>query len=133
MIEFIYVCCCSFFTKWYHCNPMDCAPQSYLSFTISRSLLKLISIESVMISDHLILCHHLLHLSSFFPSIRVFFSELTFFVRWLKYESFSFSISPSNEQSGLNSFRMDWFDLLAVQGTLNSLLHHHSSKASKAK
>ena len=113
--------------------PWTVAPQSYLSFTISRSLLKLISIESAMISDHLILCHHLLHLSSFFPSIRVFFSELTFFVRWLKYESFSFSISPSNEQSGLNSFRMDWFDFLAVQGTLNSLLHHHSSKASKAK
>ena len=113
--------------------PCTLAPQSSLSFTISWCLLKLISIESVMLSNHLILCHLLLCLSSFFPSIRVFFSDLAFFIKWLKYESFSFTISPSNEQSGLISFRMDWFDLLVVQGTLKSLLYHHSSKASKAK
>ena len=88
--------------------------------------------ESVMPSNHLTLCHPFLLLSSIFPSIRVFFSELSFCVRWLKYEGFSFSISPSNEQSGLISCSIDWFDLLAVQGTLKSLLYHHSSKASKA-
>ena len=88
------------------------------------------SIESVMPSNHLILCRPLCLLASIFPSIRVFSSESVLHIRWLKYWSFSFSISPSNEYSGLVSFRMDWFDLLAVQGTLKSLLQHHSSKAS---
>ena len=87
-------------------------------------------IESLMPSNHLILCHPLLLLPSIFPSIRVFSNELTFCIRWLKYWSFSFSISPSNEYSGLISFRIDWFDLLAVQGTLKSLLQHHSLKSS---
>ena len=91
---------------------------------------KLMSIESVMPSSHLILCHPLLLLPSIPPSIRVFSSESTLHMRWPKYWSFSFSISPSNEHSGLISFRMDWLDLLAVQGTLKSLLQHHSSKAS---
>ena len=91
---------------------------------------KLMSIESVMRSNHLILCCPLLLLPSIFPSIRVFSNELGHYVRWPKYWSFSFSISPSNEYSGLTSFRMDWLDLLAVQGTLKSLLQHHSSKAS---
>ena len=88
------------------------------------------SIQSVMPSNHLILCHPLLLLSSVFPSIRVFSSELVLCIRWLKYWSFNFSISPSNEHPGLISFRMDWLHLLAVQGTLKSLLQHHSSKAS---
>ena len=88
------------------------------------------SIDSVMPSNHLILCRPLLLLSSIFPSIRVFSNELALPIRWLKYWSFSFSISPSSESSGLISFRMDWFDLLSVQGTLKSLLQHHSSKAS---
>ena len=88
------------------------------------------SIESVMPSNHVILCHHLLLLPSIFPSIRVFSNESAFHIRWPKYWSFSFNISPSNEHSGLISFRMDWLDLLAVQGTLKSLLQHHSSKAS---
>ena len=88
------------------------------------------SIESVMPSDHLILCRHLLLLPSIFPSIRVFSNESALRTRWPKYWSFSFKISPSNEHSGLISFRMDWLDLLAVQGTLKSLLQHHSSKAS---
>ena len=96
---------------------------------MSRSLLKLMSIESVMPSNHLILCRPLL-LPSIFPSIRVFSNELALHMRWPKYWSFSFSISPSNEYSGLISFRFDWFDLLAVQGTLKSLLQHYSSKAS---
>ena len=95
-----------------------------------RGLLKLMSIESVMPSNHLILCHALLLLPSVFPSIRVFSNESVLCVRWPKYWSFSFSISPSNEHPGLISFRMDWLDLLAVQGTLRSLLQHHSSKAS---
>ena len=94
------------------------------------SLLKLMSIESVMSSNHLILCHPLLFLPSIFPSIRVFSKELALCIRWLKYWSFSFSISPSNEYSGLISFRMDWLDLLLFQGTFKSLLQHHSSKAS---
>ena len=94
------------------------------------SLLKLMSIESVMPSSHLILCHPLLHLPSIFSSIRVFSIESALRIRWPKYWSFSFYISPSNEHSGLISFRMDWLDLLAVQGTLKSLLQHHSSKAS---
>ena len=103
--------------------------QASLSFTISRRLLKLKSIELVMPSNHLILCRPLL-LPSIFPSIRVFSSQSALRIRWPKYWSFSFSISPSNEHSGLISFRMDWLDLLAVQGTLKSLLQHHSSKAS---
>ena len=94
------------------------------------SLLKLISIESVMPSNHLILCHPFLLLPSIFPSIRVFSNESALHIRWPKYWSFSFSISPSNEYSGLISFRMDWLDLLAAQGTLKSLLQYHSSKAS---
>ena len=98
--------------------------------TISQSLLKLMSTESMMPSNHLILCHPLLLLPSVFPSIRVFFSESGFHIRWPKYWSFSFSISPSNEYSGLIFFRMDWLDLLEVQGTLKSLLQHHSSKTS---
>ena len=103
---------------------------SGLSITNSWSAPKLMSIESVMRSNHLILCHPLLLLPSIFPSIRVFSSESVLRIRWPKYWSFSFSISPSNEYSGLISFRIDWFDLLAVQGTLKSLLQRHSSKAS---
>ena len=103
--------------------------QASLSITNSRSLLKLMSIESVMPSNHLILCRPLLLPRSIFPSIRVFSNE-SVRIRWPKYWSFSFRISPSNEYSGLISFRMDWLDLLAVQGTLKSLLQHHSSKAS---
>ena len=99
------------------------------SITNSQSLLKLMSIESVMPSDHLILCCPLLLLPSIFPSIRVFSSEPALHIRWPKYWSFNFSISPSNKYSGLISFMIDWFDLLAVQGTLKSLLQHHSSKA----
>ncbi|CAM9546691.1 unnamed protein product [Rangifer tarandus platyrhynchus] len=106
------------------------ACQASLSITNSRSLLRLMSIESVMPSSHLILCHPLLLLSPIPPSIRVFSNESTLHKRWPKYWSFSFSISPSNEHPGLISFRMDWWDLLAVQGTLKSLLQHHSSKAS---
>ena len=109
---------------------MVAALQASLSFTISQSLLKLMSIESVMPSNHLILCHPLLLLPSMFPSIRVFSNESALHIRWPKYWSFSFSISPSDEYSGLISFRMDWLDLLAVQGTLKSLLQHHGSKAS---
>ena len=101
-----------------------------LSFTISQSFLKLMSIESVMPSNHLILFRSLLFLPSIFPSIRVFSHELGLHVSWSKYWRFNFSISPSNEYSGLISFRMDWFDLLAVQGTLKSLIQQHSSKAS---
>ena len=104
--------------------------QDSLSITNSQSLLKLMSIDSVMPSNHLILCHPLLLLPSVFPSIRVFSSESVLPIRWPKYWSFSFSISPSNEYSGLISFKLDWLDLLAVQGTLKSLLQHHSSKAS---
>ena len=103
---------------------------AFLSIINSQSLLKLMSISSVMPSNHLILCHPFLLLPSIFPSIRVFSNELALRIRWPKYWSFSFSISPSNEYSGLISFRMDWLDLLAVQGTLKSLLQHHSSKAS---
>ena len=110
-------------------TPWTAAHQASLSFTISQSLLKLMSIESVMPSNHLILCHPLLLLPSVFPSIRVFSSELALPIRWPNYWSFSFIISPSNEYSGLISFRIDWFDLLTVQGTLKSLLQHHSSKA----
>ena len=110
--------------------PWTAARQASLSITDSWSLPKLMSIESVMPSNHLILCHPLLLLPSTFPSIRVFSNESALPIRWPKYWSFSFSISPSSEYSGLISFRMDWLDLLAVQGTLKSLLQHHSSKAS---
>ena len=106
------------------------AHQASLSFTISQSLPKLMSIELVMPSNHLVLCHPLLLLPSVFPGIRVFSDESALHIRWPKYWSFSFTISPSNEHSGLISFRMDWLDLLAVPGTLKSLLQHHSSKAS---
>ena len=111
-------------------TPWTAACQASLSITNSRSLLKIVSIESVMPSNHLILCYPLLLLPSIFPSIRVFSNESVLHIRWPKYWSFSFSNSPSNEYSGLISFRVDWLDLLAVQGTLKSLLQHHSSKAS---
>ena len=107
-------------------TPWIAACQASLSITNSRSLLKLMSIESVVPSSHLILCRPLLLLPPIPPSIRVFSSESTLHMRWLKYWSFSFSTSPSNEYSGLISFRMDWLDLLAVQGTLKSLLQHHA-------
>ena len=110
------------------CDPIN--SQASLSITKSQSLLKLMSIESVMPSNHVILCRPLLLLPSIFPSIRVFSNESVLHIRWPKYWSFSFSISPSNDYSGLISFRMDWLDLLAVQGTLKSLHQHHSSKAS---
>ena len=112
------------------CNAINCSTAGLPILTISQSLLKLMSIESVMPSSHLILCHPLLFLPSIFPSVRVFSNDSALCIRWPKYWSFSFSISPSNEYSGLISFRIDWFDLLAVQGTLKSLLQHHSSKAS---
>ena len=111
-------------------TPWTAARQASLSITNSWSLLRLMSIESVMPSNHLILCQSLLLLPSIFPSIRVFSNESALLIRWLKYWSFSFNISPSNEHLGLISFRMDWLDLLVVQGTLKSLLQHHSSKAS---
>ena len=111
-------------------TPWTAPCQASLSITNSWSLLKLMSIESVMPSNHLILCHPLLLPPSIFPSIRVFFNESVLHIRWPKYWSFSFSVSPSNEYSGLISFRMDWLDLLVVQGTLKSLLQHHSSIAS---
>ena len=118
--------------------PMGFSRQEYwsglpfpsLSITNSQSILKLMSIESVMPSNHFILCHHLLLLPSIFPSLRVFSNKSVLHIRWPKYWSFSFSISPSNEYSGLISFRMDWLDLLTVQETLKHLLQHHSSKAS---
>ena len=122
-------CCCSLAKSCPTlCNPMDYRIPAPLSI-ISQSLFKLRPIESVMLSNHLILCCPLL-LHSIFPSIRVFSNESALHIRWPKYWSFSFSISPSNEYSGLISFRIDWLDLLAVQGTLKSLLQHHSSKAS---
>ena len=110
-------------------SPWTAAHQASLSITNSRSLLKLMSIKSAMPSNHLILCHPLLP-SSIFPSIRVFSNESVLHIRWPKYWSFSFSISPSNEYSGLIPLRIDWLDLLAVQGTFKTLLQHHSSKAS---
>ena len=115
---------------WMFVIPGTAACQASLSFTISWSWLKLMSIESVMPSNHPILCPSLLLLPSIFPSIRVFSNKPDLHIRWPKYWSFSFSISPSNEYSGLISFRSDWFDLLAVQVTLKSLLHHHNYKAS---
>ena len=110
--------------------PWTAARQASLSITNSQSLPTLMSIESVMPSNHLIFCHPLLLLPSIFPSIRVFSNESVLHFRWPKFLSFSFNISPSNEHSGLISFRLDWLDLLAAQGTLRSLLQHHSSKAS---
>ena len=111
-------------------TPWTAARQASLSITNSQSLLKFMSIESVMPSNHLSLCCPLLLLASIFPSIKVFSNESAFHIRLPKYWSFSFSISPSNEYSGLISFRMDWLDLLVIQGTLKSLLQHRSSKAS---
>ena len=111
-------------------TPWTAAHQASLSIIISQSSLKLMSIELVIPSDHLILCHPLLLLPSIFPSIRVFSNESALRMRWPKYWSFSFNISPSKEHPGLISFKMDWLDLLADQGTLKSLLQHHSSKAS---
>jgi len=115
---------------WLFVTPWTAAHQASLFFTISQSLLRLRSTESMMPSNHLILCHPLLLLPSSFPSIRVFSSESALCIRWPKYWSFSFSISPFSEYSGLISFRTDWLDLLAVQGTLKSLLQHHNLKAS---
>ena len=124
-------CCCSV-AKSYPtlCDPMNCSTPGFcsLSFTICQSWLKLMSVESVMPSNHLILCHLLLLLPSIFPSIRVFSNESALYIRWPKY--WSFSISPSNEYSQLISFRMDWFDLLVIQGTLKHLLQHHNLQAS---
>ena len=115
---------------WLFATPWTAAHQDSLSITHSRSLLKLMSIESVMPSNHLILCLPLILPPSIFPSIRVFSNESVLRINWPKYWSFNFSICPSNEYLGLISFRMDWFDFLAVQGTLKSLLQHRSSKAS---
>ena len=117
-------CICLLATPW------TVAHQASLSIIHSQSLLELISMESVVPSNHLILCHPLLLLPSIFPSIRVFSNESVLCIRWSKYWSFSFNISPSEEYSRLISFRIDWFDLLAVQGTLKSPFQHHSSKAS---
>ena len=111
-------------------TPWIVAWQASLSFTISQSLLRLMSIESVMPSNHLILCRPILLLPSIFPSVGVFSNESALHVRWPEHWSFNFNISPSNENPGLISFRMDWLDLLAVQGTLKSLLQHHNSKTS---
>ena len=115
---------------WLFATPWTAACQAFLSITNSWSLLIIMFIESVMPSSHLILCHPLLLLPSTFPSIRDFCSESVLHIRWPKYWSFSFNISPSNEYSGLVSFRTDWLDFLSVQGTLKSLLQYHSSKAS---
>ena len=115
---------------WLFATPWTTAGQASLSITKSRSFLKLMSMGLVMPSNHLIFCRPLLLLPSVLPSIRGFYNELALGIRWPKYWSFSFNISPSNEYSGLISLRTDWLDLLAVQGTLKSLLQHHSSKAS---
>ena len=115
---------------WLFVTPWTAACQASLSITNSQSPPKPMSIVSVMPSTRLILCHPLLLLPSIFPSIRVFSNESVLYIKWSKYRSFSFNISPSNEHPGLISLRMDWLDLLAVQGTLKSLLQHHSSKAS---
>ena len=134
ILTFIYLSCFQFSSvqSFSHVRlfvtPWTAARQASLSFTSSRSLLKPMSIESVMPSNHLILCHPLLLPPLIFPSIRVFSNESVLRIRWPKY--WSFSISPSSEYSGLISFRIDWFDLLAVQGTLKSLFQHHGSKAS---
>ena len=115
---------------WLFETPWIAAHQSLLSYTVSWSLLKFMSIESVMLSNHLILCCSFLLSPSIYPSIRVFSNESALHIRWSKYWSFSFSISPSNEYSGLISFRIDWLDLLAVQGPLKTLLLHHNLKVS---
>ena len=115
---------------WLFAIPWTAACQASLSIADSRNLLRLTSIESVMLSNHLILCRPHLFLPSIFPSIRVFSNESVLHIRWPKYWSFGFSISPSSEHSGLISFRMDWLDLLAVQGTLKNFLQHHNSEAS---
>ena len=115
---------------WLFVTPWTATHQASLSFTLSGILLQLMSIELVMLSNHPNFCHPLLLLPSIFPNIRVFSNELALHIRWPKHWSFSFSISPSSEYSGLISFRIVWFDLLAVQGTLKSLLQHHSLKAS---
>jgi len=115
---------------WIFATPGNAEHQAFLSFTISQSLFKLMSIESVMPFNHLVLCHSLLLLPSIFPRIRVFSNELALSIKWPKYWSFSLSIRHSNENLGLISFRIDWFDLPAVKGTLKSLLYHHSSKVS---
>ena len=112
------------------CDPMDCSTPGFPVHHYLWSLLKLMSIKSVMPSNHLVLCHLLLLLPSIFPRTRVFSNESVLRIRWPKYWSFSFSINSSNEYSGVISFRMDWLDLFAVQGTLKGLLQHHSSKAS---
>ena len=130
----VFCCCCCSVRSPSHVRvfaiPWTEARQASLSITNPWRLLKLMFMESVMQSNHLILCHTLLLSPSIFPSIRVFSNESALRIRWPKYWSFSFSISPSNEHSGLISFRMDWLDLFAVQGTFMSLLQHHSSKAS---
>ena len=130
MLEFTYDSSVQFSHSVVSNSLQTAARQASLSITNSRSLLKLISIESVIPFNHLILCRPLLLLPSIFPRIRVFSNDLALRIRWPKYWSFSFSISPSNEYSGLISVRMDWLDLLVVQGTLKSLFQHHSSKAS---
>ena len=122
-------CCCSLSRVQLFVTPWTTTCQASLSFTISRSLLKFMSMESVMLSNHRVFCHPLL-LPSIFPRLRVFSNESALCIRWPKYWSFSFNISPSKEHPELISFRMDWLDLLAVQGTLKSLSQHHSSKAS---
>ena len=128
---FLSFCCCSVTKSFLTlCDSMDCNTQAPLSSTISLSLLKFRSTESFMLSNHLIVCCPLLPLSSNFPSIRVFSNESAHLIRWPKYWSFSFRISPCNEYSGLISFGFDWFDLLSVQGTLRSLLQHRSLKTS---
>ena len=115
---------------WLLATPWTAACWASLSFTLSQSLLKLVSVASVMPSNHLILCHPLLLLPSILPSIKVFSNELVLHISWSKYWSFSFGIRPSNVYYGLISFRIDWFDFLAVQGTFKSLLQHHNSKTS---
>ena len=138
-MDLLFICCLvSLFVAiiqlisriWLFVTPWTVAHQAPLSSTISQSLLKLMSIESVMPSNHLILCSPLYLLSLIFSSIRVFSNELALLIRWPKYWSFTFNINPSSEYSVLVSFRIDWFDLFAVQGTLKSLLQHHNSKTS---
>ena len=133
---YMYMCLCVYIVVvqslshvWLFATSQTIACQVPLSSTISQSLLRFMSIESVILSNHLIHCHLFILLPSIFPSISVFSNELTLYIRWPKYWHFSFSINPSNEYSGLISFSIDWFDLLAVQGILKSLLWHHNSKA----
>ena len=128
MFNYFCCCCCSVSRVWLFATPWTAACQATVTFTNSRNMLKLVSVELMLASNVLILCCPLLLLPSVFPSIRVFSNESALHIRWPKY--WSFSISPSSEYSGLISFRIDWSDLLAVQGILKSLLQHHSSKAS---